>query len=203
MDIRHLTTGEQRHLDAALNKSEINLLFDIANTLNGGGSSTSTELTVSEQSLLEGFSHYPATFYKLLIYEEGIEKPDRPMPDSDHITDVEYVDPDASSPITPTEQTPPPKQEPVRLLLPPGLEKARDLIRTCQAHLYQLLCDPTTQKPTEWAMDAATGQVKDLIAAAVTILMSSYCTEVALAIPVAVLLLKKGLSTFCAVSITA
>lgn len=79
----------------------------------------------------------------------------------------------------------------------PSLPNAEAILDTMHAKLYSKMCDATICKPQSWAIDAVTGQVKDVVAGAITVMTAQYNIEMALAIPIAVLLLKNGLSNFC------
>lgn len=74
---------------------------------------------------------------------------------------------------------------------------AQKKVDAMHSRLYSILCDSATQKPTDSSLDVATGQIKDIAAAAVTILLTKHNTEVSIGIPIAVYYLKRGLFTFC------
>lgn len=82
--------------------------------------------------------------------------------------------------------------------LTPFLQHAQQQVRQSQTQLYHLLCDPSTHQPNAQALDIATGQKKDIIVAVAMALMQHYNTFASIAIPVAVLLARNGLTSFCA-----
>lgn len=83
-------------------------------------------------------------------------------------------------------------------VLEPFVKHAHDTVDSARARLYSLLCDAATLKPTQQAIEALTGTEKEVIAGVVGILFARYNEIMAVAIPTAVLLLKKGLTMYCA-----
>lgn len=71
-------------------------------------------------------------------------------------------------------------------------------MKTGVKRIHTLLCNSNTLKPYDWAVDAASGNTKDLIAAVAGLLLTNYAAIMAVALPCAVIALKKGLFAFCA-----
>lgn len=88
--------------------------------------------------------------------------------------------------------------EQFRLNYLPLLPQAKQTVDLFSHYLYEIVCSPETQKPQEWALDATTGQVKDLVVSIITALTAQYSVPVSIAIPATIILLKKGLLNFCA-----
>ncbi|GAA4501441.1 hypothetical protein GCM10023172_23290 [Hymenobacter ginsengisoli] len=83
-------------------------------------------------------------------------------------------------------------------MLVPFVKHAQASVQSIQAKLYVLLCDAELLKPKQQAMEALTGTEKDVIAGMATIVFARYNEIMAVAIPVAILLARKGLASFCA-----
>ena len=95
-------------------------------------------------------------------------------------------------------------REPVDEFLKPALEPhlsyAEKKVQALHSQVYQLVCNAEEQKPKEWALDASTGQTKDIVVGVVSALTAKYSIAMGIAIPVVVYLLKKGLYQFCSAS---
>lgn len=143
-----MNADQERYLDSLLDKSERELLFEVARAsyspiMASGG-------TRSHQG--------PVRF------------PIGRIPPREQLNRV------PNSPVT----------EPQKLGLVSFLGIAQKRVDAMHGRLYSILCDSASQKPTDSSLDMATGQVKDIVAAAVTILLTKYNTEVSIGIPIAV-----------------
>jgi hypothetical protein len=63
--------------------------------------------------------------------------------------------------------------------------------------LKEILCDINKNQPKEWVTEAISGDVRDFIAAVLTILMSTYNLTLSLSIPIIALLMKKKVIVLC------
>lgn len=85
-----------------------------------------------------------------------------------------------------------------RQTLVPFVKHAQASVQSIQSKLYVLLCDAELLKPKQQAIEALTSTEKDVIAGVATILFARYNEIMAVAIPAAILLARKGLTSFCA-----
>jgi hypothetical protein len=154
-----MNADQERYLDSLLDKSERELLFEIARA------SYSPIMASGGKRSQQGPVRFPVG----------------QIPSREQLNRV------PNGPVT----------EPQKAGLVSFLNIAQKRVDTMHARLYAALCDSANKKPTDSSIDIATGQVKDIVAAAVSILLTKYNTEVSIGIPVAVYYLKKGLFTFC------
>jgi hypothetical protein len=159
----NMTSQQTRYIDSLLDKSEQDLLFEIARqTLSG--------VRNSGYSGTRGKDNGP------IWIELKEQKPE----------EVLNRVPEA------------PVNEQQKQVLVDYLDVARERFATVRLRLYVLLCDSTTQKPKDMALDIATGQIKDVVAGVAGALLAQYSIAVSIGIPVAVLAMKQGLFAFCA-----
>ena len=162
-----MTPQQTRYIDSLLDKSEQDLLFEIARQALSGIRNS-------------GYSGTREQRGRPVWIELKEQKPE----------EVLNRVPDA--PVT----------EQQKQVLHEFLDVARQKFATVRPRLYALLCDATTQKPKDMALDIATGQVKDVVAGVATALLAQYNVAMSVGIPVVVLALKHGLFAFCTTSPT-
>ena len=91
-----------------------------------------------------------------------------------------------------------PIEEYEKPIFEPFVETTQKTVSSVRLRLYGLLCDATTLKPTQQTVEALTGTEKEVIAGVAGIIFAYYNGIMAVAIPTAVLLIKKGLAVYCA-----
>jgi hypothetical protein len=157
-----MTLQQTRYIDSLLDKSEQDLLFEIARQALSG-------VRNSGYSGTRGRENGP------IWIELKEQKPE----------EVLNRVPEA------------PVNEQQKQVLAEFLDVAREKFATVRPRLYALLCDASTQKPKDMALDVATGQIKDVVASFASLLLVKYSVAMSVGIPVVVLALKNGLFAFC------
>ena len=77
----------------------------------------------------------------------------------------------------------------------PYIELGKDFWRAVEFDLHKVLCQKS--KPKAWTDQVLGGDEKELAVAIVTVLMAQFETTLAIAVPAAVLVVRRGLSHFC------
>jgi hypothetical protein len=79
----------------------------------------------------------------------------------------------------------------------PYVEMGKELWAAAEYELHSLLCDSAKRVPKQWLQDAISGDVRDLTVSVLTILVASLHVPLSIAVPIAALIVKKQLATFC------
>lgn len=149
-----LTAEQERYISAILDKSELELLYEVA-------SGSVQGITASAQQ--------PSPAERMARFQQLLRRvPARPI--------TEYHKP----------------------ALEIHLDAARKTLETAKARLYRLLCDPNSPKLNGLTMDIFTGDIKEIVMAAASALLSQYGMAVAVGIPASIILLRRGVQRFCA-----
>ncbi len=87
---------------------------------------------------------------------------------------------------------------------PPGIrfsaaypQIGRQLWNAIRKELYNVICDETTQSPKEWINDLITGDIRNLATGIVSAITAKYDVTIAIAVPVAALIIKTGILNYC------
>jgi hypothetical protein len=159
-----MTPQQTRYIDSLLDKSEQDLLFEIARQALSG-------IRNSGYSGTRGKDSGP------IWIELKEQKPE------------EVLNRVPEAPVS----------EQQKQVLADFIDAAREKFATMRPRLYGLLCDASTQKPKDMALDIATGQIKDVVASFASLLLVKYSVAMSVGIPVVVLALKNGLFAFCTI----
>ncbi|MEL7666162.1 MAG: hypothetical protein AAGU06_01910 [Candidatus Shapirobacteria bacterium] len=93
------------------------------------------------------------------------------------------------------------KSIPENVLPQPCYEEVRkagiEFIRTLRNELYDRFCDRETRTPNKLMRKILEGDYKDILVAIVTTITSAYRLNLAIALPVAILIAKNKLKQFC------
>lgn len=197
--MKSLTLRQSTYLDSLLNSSEEDLIFEIARGIQFARKAT--EGSAKEKSeaaawLREHSHRTPPRRYGLDERQEWEQGRTESMQAKRNAPEEEAI-----IPLSPKEvrQAVPdaPIEKAVKPFLTERLDYAKESIHAIHLQVYSLVCN-TERRPNEQALDIATGQTKDIIAAVVMVLTVEHSMVMSVAIPAVVYLLKKGLHSFCA-----
>lgn len=79
----------------------------------------------------------------------------------------------------------------------PYLEMWKELWKAFNTELYELICNSSKKQSKERVQDIITGDIRNLAIGIVSTITSKYDVSIGIAIPVAALLIKKGISSYC------
>ncbi|MCF7835050.1 hypothetical protein K9M48_03255 [Candidatus Gracilibacteria bacterium] len=79
----------------------------------------------------------------------------------------------------------------------PYLEMGKELWKAFNTELYELICNSSKKQSKERVQDIITGDIRNLAIGIVSTITSKYDVSIGIAIPVAALLIKKGISSYC------
>jgi hypothetical protein len=79
----------------------------------------------------------------------------------------------------------------------PYVEMGKELWAAAEYELHLLLCDSAESAPRKWLEDVVSGDVRELTVSIITILVASLHVPLSIAVPIAALVIKKQLATFC------
>lgn len=65
--------------------------------------------------------------------------------------------------------------------------------------LYNSLCNAETKEPKEWLNDLVTGDIRNLATGIISAITARYDVSIAIALPVAALIVKNGLLNYCTI----
>jgi hypothetical protein len=77
------------------------------------------------------------------------------------------------------------------------LDNGQRIWQSYKDKVENILCDKTKREPKENIKELTTGTGKDLVVNIITLLTTTYSLTLAIAIPVAALILKKGINSIC------
>lgn len=162
MSTNTLTAQQLRYLDSIIDRTENELLFEVAHGLVSG-------VTNSAGPGYETKSGGPGQTKEERQRARQSAVPDKPV--------SEYVKP----------------------FLEPHLPQAKERALSFKAKVYQLVCDAGTLKPKDWATDATTGDMRNVVVAVVMALTAEHNVAMSVIMPSVAWLLKLGLNKFCSV----
>ena len=79
----------------------------------------------------------------------------------------------------------------------PYVEMGEKLWFAFKYELYDLLCNVEEKKPKEWLADIVTGDIRNLATGLISVITAKYDVTIAIALPVAALVIKNGFLNYC------
>jgi hypothetical protein len=194
--MKSLTPRQFNYLESLLNSSEEDLIFEVARGIQF--TQKATEGSAQEKAAAAAWlrehngTSIPNDY--LLQQKEGWVQGMQERRNSDNEVGVPLSAKEVRQAVPDT-----PAEKALRPFLRERLDYTRESMQAIRLQVYQLICNAEMQQPNEQALDVATGQTKDIIAAVIMVLTVEHSMVMSVAIPAVVYLLKKGLHAFCAV----
>jgi hypothetical protein len=79
----------------------------------------------------------------------------------------------------------------------PYVEMGEKLWGAFKYELYDLLCNSERKEPKDWLNETVTGDIRNLATGIISAITAKYNVSIAIALPAAALIVKKGLLNYC------